>query len=232
MKKRVWTILAVLVGFWVFAAENPVGGTVPKGTVTKYTFEKSAIFPGTTREYSVYVPAQYDGSKPACVHVNQDGVQFNLPAVMDQLIASHDMPITVGVFVTPGKVKALSTNALDRFNRSFEYDGVGEAYARFLLDELLPHIVRELKLNLSTNGADRSIGGSSSGAICAFTAAWERPDAFSRVLSAVGTYVGLRGGNDYPTLIRKTEPKALRVFLQDGSADLNIYCGDWWIIDS
>ena len=148
MKKRVWTILAVLVGFWVFAAENPVGGTVPKGTVTKYTFEKSAIFPGTTREYSVYVPAQYDGSKPACVHVNQDGVQFNLPAVMDQLIASHDMPITVGVFVTPGKVKALSTNALDRFNRSFEYDGVGEAYARFLLDELLPHIVRELKLNL------------------------------------------------------------------------------------
>ena len=229
MKKLVWTIIAVLVGSWVFAAENPVAGTVPKGTVTKYTFEKSAIFPGTTREYSVYVPAQYDGSKPACVHVNQDGVQFNLPAVMDQLIASHDMPITVGVFVTPGKVKALSTNALDRFNRSFEYDGVGDAYARFLLDELLPHVVREQKLNLSTNGADRSIGGSSSGAICAFTAAWERPDAFSRVLSAVGTYVGLRGGNDYPTLIRKTEPKALRVFLQDGSADLNIYCGDWWM---
>ncbi len=229
MKKRVWAIGSMLVCSWVLAAENPAVGTVPKGTVKKYTFEQSTIFPGTTREYSIYVPAQYDGSKPACVHVNQDGVQFNLPAVMDQLIASHEMPVTVGVFVTPGKVKALSTNALDRFNRSFEYDGMGDAYARFLLDELLPHIVRELKLNLSTNGADRSIGGSSSGAICAFTAAWERPDAFSRVLSAVGTYVGLRGGNDYPTLIRKTEPKALRVFLQDGSADLNIYCGDWWM---
>ena len=230
MKRNVLALGAVLAGVWAFAAENKVAtNAVPKGTVTKYTFEGSAIFPGTTREYSVYVPAQYDGTKPACVHVNQDGVQFNLPAVMDQLIASREMPVTIGVFVTPGKVKALSTNALDRFNRSFEYDGVGDAYARFILDELLPHIVKEQKLNLSTNGSDRSIGGSSSGAICAFTAAWERPDAFSRVLSAVGTYVGLRGGNGYPTLIRKTEPKALRVFLQDGSADLNIYCGDWWM---
>ena len=232
MKRHALVLSAVLFGaLAVFAAETPAKAKVPKGTVTKYTFEDSAIFPGTTREYSVYVPAQYDGTKPACVHVNQDGVQFNLPAVMDQLIAKHEMPVTVGVFVTPGRVKALSTNALDRFNRSVEYDGMGDAYARFLLDELLPHIVKEQKLNLSTNGNDRSIGGASSGAICAFTAAWERPDAFSRVLSAVGTYVGLRGGNDYPTLIRKTEPKALRVFLQDGSGDLNIYGGDWWMVN-
>src|SRR5208283_2759403 len=118
---------------------------------------------------------------------------------------------------------------LDRFNRSFEYDGLGDDYARFLLDELLPYVAREQNLKLSTSGNDRSIGGSSSGAICAFTAAWERPDAFSRVLSAIGTYVGLRGGNEYPTLIRKTEPKPIRVFLQDGSADLNIYGGDWWM---
>jgi enterochelin esterase-like enzyme len=224
-------VLAVTLGCVClsWAEERPASTAVPKGTVTKYTFEGSAIFPGTVRDYWVYVPAQYDGAKPACVHVNQDNVQFNLPAVMDRLIASREMPVTVGVFVSPGKVKALSTNALDRFNRSFEYDGVGDAYARFLLNELLPHVARELKLNLSTNGNDRSIGGSSSGAICAFTAAWERPDAFTRVLSAVGTYVGLRGGNDYPTLIRKTEPKALRVFLQDGSADLNSYCGDWWM---
>lgn len=230
MRKFILVLSAIMVGAWARAAG---GGTatnaVPKGTLAKYTFEGSAIFPGTTREYSVYVPAQYDGAKPACVHVNQDGVQFNLPAVMDRLIAKGEMPVTVGVFVTPGKVKALSTNALDRFNRSFEYDGLGDAYARFLLDELLPHIAKEQGLNLSTNGNDRSIGGSSSGAICAFTAAWERPDAFGRVLSAIGTYVGLRGGNDYPTLIRKTEPKALRVFLQDGSADLNIYGGDWWM---
>ncbi len=227
MKRVLASVLAALTVAQMCRADAP--GAVPKGTVTKYTFEGSRIFPGTTREYSVYVPAQYDGSRPACVHVNQDGVQFNLPAVMDRLIAAGEMPVTVGVFVRPGVVKALSTNALDRFNRSFEYDGVSDAYARFLLDELLPHVVREQKLNLSTNGNDRSIGGSSSGAVCAFTAAWERPDAFSRVLSAVGTYVGLRGGNEYPTLIRKTEPKPLRVFLQDGSADLNIYCGDWWM---
>ena len=230
MNKRVSVLSLVLAGSWACdAADMLASKAVPKGTVTQYTFESSAIFPGTTREYSVYVPAQYDGTKPACVHVNQDGVQFNLPKVMDQLIAKGEMPVTVGVFVTPGRVKALSTNALDRFNRSLEYDGMGDAYARFLLDELLPHIAKEQKLNLSTNGNDRSIGGASSGAICAFTAAWERPDAFSRVLSAVGTYVGLRGGNDYPTLIRKTEPKALRVFLQDGSEDLNIYGGDWWM---
>lgn len=223
-------VLLSLVGMLAqAAAAAPDAAPVPKGTVTKYEFSGSRIFPGTTRSYSVYVPAQYDGSQPACVHVNQDGVQFNLPAVMDQLIAGREMPVTVGVFVTPGVVKASATNALDRFNRSYEYDGLGDAYARFLLDELLPHIVKEQKLNLSTSGNDRSIGGSSSGAICAFTAAWERPDAFTRVLSAIGTYVGLRGGNDYPTLIRKTEPKPIRVFLQDGSGDLNIYGGDWWM---
>src|SRR3989454_584272 len=128
-----------------------------------------------------------------------------------------------------GRVKAISTNALDRFNRSYEYDGLGDNYARFLLDELLPYITKEHHLNLSTNGNDRAIAGASSGAICAFTAAWERPDAFRRVFSSIGTYVGLRGGNSYPTLIRKFEPKPIRIFLQDGSNDLNIYGGDWWM---
>lgn len=202
---------------------------VPKGSITKHSFTNSLIFPGTTRDYWLYVPTQYDPTKPACVHINQDAIQFNAPAVFDKLIAAKEMPVTVGIFVSPGKVKALTTNALDRFNRSYEYDAVNDNYARFILDELLPHIVREHKLNLSTHANDRSIGGSSSGAICAFTAAWERPDAFSRVFSAIGTYVGLRGGDVYTTLIRKTEPKPLRVFLQDGSADLNIYCGDWWM---
>jgi gluconolactonase len=228
--------ISLLLGFFlagVTAAARSADTTptrhVPTGTVTRHTFNQSKIFPGTTREYWVYVPAQYDGKRPACVHVEQDGVQFNMPAVFDRLIASGAMPVTIGVFVQPGVVKAPSPAALDRFNRSFEYDGLGDAYARFLLDELLPHIAKDQKLNLSTSGNDRSIGGSSSGAVCAFTAAWERPDAFTRVLSAIGTYVGLRGGNEYPTLIRKTEPKPIRVFLQDGSGDLNIYGGDWWM---
>src|SRR5262249_12771555 len=140
----------------------------------------------------------------------------------------------IGVFVMHGRVKASSDQALDRFNRSYEYDGLGDSYARFILDELLPEVEKKTTsdgrpIRLSKDGNDRAIAGTSSGAICAFTAAWERPDPFRRVFSGIGTYVGLRGGNVYPTLIRKFEPKPLRVFLQDGSADLNIFGGDWWM---
>src|SRR3989454_4282369 len=159
----------------------------------------------------------------------QDGLQYSATNVFNNLIHQKEIPPLVGIFVMHGRVKAISTNALDRFNRSYEYDGLGDNYARFLLDELLPYIVAEQKLNLSTNGNDRAIAGASSGAICAFTAAWERPDAFRRVFSSIGTYVGLRGGNSYPTLIRLTEPKPIRIFLQDGSNDLNIYGGNWFL---
>jgi gluconolactonase len=207
---------------------------VPKGQVAKYSFDNSKIFPGTVRDYSIYVPAQYDPAKPACVYVGQDGGGFNAPAAFDELIAKAEMPVTIGVFVNHGRVKARSANALDRFNRSYEYDGLGDNYVRFLLEELLPDVETRTTsdgrpIRLSKSGNDRAIGGASSGAICAFTAAWERPDAFSRVFSAIGTYVGLRGGNEYPTLIRKYEPKPIRVFLEDGSNDLNIYGGDWWM---
>lgn len=207
---------------------------VPKGEILKFTFENSKIFPGTWREYWVYVPAQYRPDKPACVYVNQDGIQWKAPTVLDNLIHRNEMPITIGVFVMHGRVRAANGDAaLDRFNRSFEYDGLGDAYARFILDEILPEVEKQKtsdgrQIRLSKNGNDRAIGGSSSGAVCAFTAAWERPDAFSRVFSAIGTYVGLRGADRYTTLLRKYEPKPLRIFLQDGSNDLNIYAGDWW----
>ncbi len=207
---------------------------IPRGEVKGYSFAQSKIFPGTTRGYSIYVPKQYDGKTPACVYVNQDGVQFKAPQVFDQLIHEKAMPVTIGVFISPGVVPAANKEALPRYNRSYEYDGLGDAYARFLLDEILPEVEKKTTadgrpLLLSKSGNDRAIGGSSSGAVCAFTAAWERPDAFTRVFSAIGTYVGLRGANNYPTLVRKYEPRPLRVFLQDGEADLNIYGGDWWM---
>lgn len=207
---------------------------VPKGEVIKFTFDKSKIFSGTTRDVWVYVPRQYDGVKPACVYVNQDGIQWNAPTVFDNLIHKNQMPITISVFVMHGRVPAPNANALDRFNRSYEYDGLGDNYARFLIEELFPEVETKKTgdgraIVLSKSGNDRAIGGSSSGAIAAFTAAWERPDAFSRVFSTIGTYVGLRGGNEYSTLIRKMEPKPIRVFLQGGSNDLNIYGGDWWM---
>ena len=207
---------------------------VPKGEIIKFTFENSKIFPGTRREVSVYVPAQYRPDKAACVYVNQDGIQWKAPIVFDNLIHQKEMPITIGVFITPGQVKASNEEtALDRYNRSFEYDGLGDAYARFVLEEILPEVEKRKTTDgrailLSKSGNDRAIGGSSSGAVCAFTAAWERPDAFSRVFSAIGTYVNLRGADRYPSLIRKYEPKPIRIFLQDGSNDLNIYAGDWW----
>jgi gluconolactonase len=207
----------------------------PKGELLKFTFSESKIFPGTTRDVTVYVPAQYDGKTPACVHVNQDGVQFNAPKVFDELIAKKEIPVLIGVFVMHGRVNPLdSEKALPRFNRSLEYDGLGDGYARFVLEELLPFVEKQKttdgrKIVLSKSGNDRSIGGTSSGAICAFTAAWERPDAFARVFSGIGTYVGLRGGHNYPTWIRKYEPKPIRIFMEDGTNDLNIYGGDWWI---
>lgn len=225
-------ICCMLLGLVPIAARAE--GEIPKGEVAKYTFSQSKIFPGTIRDYWVYIPRQYNPQTPACVYVNQDGVQYNAPQVFDELIAKGEMPVTIGIFVMHGRVPAPNDQALDRFNRSYEYDGLGDAYVRFLLEELLPEVETKKATDgraivLSKSGNDRGIGGASSGAICAFTAAWERPDAFSRVFSAIGTYVSLRGGNDYMSLVRKYEPKPIRLFLQDGSNDLNIYGGDWWM---
>jgi gluconolactonase len=208
---------------------------VPKGELLKFTLDRSKIFPGTTRDYWIYVPAQYKPETPACVYVQQDGIRFEAPTVFDNLIHKREVPIVIGVFVTPGVVKAANANiALDRFNRSYEYDGLGDNYVRFLLEELLPEVETKKTsdgrvIKLSHDGKDRAIGGSSSGAIAAFTAAWERPNEFSRVFSAIGTYVDLRGGLHYPTLVRKYEPKRLRIFMQNGSNDNNKYGGDWWM---
>jgi enterochelin esterase-like enzyme len=117
---------------------------VPRGEIIKLKFNQSKIFPGTSRDCWVYVPAQYDPAKPACVYVNQDGIQWKAPNVFDNLIDKKEMPITIGVFVTPGKVLADSgSNALDRYNRSFEYDGLGDAYCRFILTEILPEVEKQ-----------------------------------------------------------------------------------------
>jgi gluconolactonase len=206
---------------------------VPKGAVTKHTWT-SKIFPGTTRDWWTYVPAQYKQDKPAAVMVFQDGAgfineqgRFRVPIVFDNLIHKGEMPVTIGVFINPGILPALSGDQQNRYNRSYEYDGLGDRYARFLIEEILPEVAKQY--NISKDPNDRAIGGSSSGGIAAFTAAWERPDAFRRVLSFIGSYTNLRGGQIYPTLIRKTEPKPLRVFLQDGSNDLNIYAGSWYL---
>ena len=207
---------------------------VPEGELIRGTFSNSKIFPGTTREYAIYVPQQYKRSRAACLMVVQDGLKFTkakgdwkLPIVFDNLIHSGEMPVTIGLFVEPGVVPAANEKALARYNRSFEYDAVDDRYVRFLLDEMLPMVEKDYRISKLPD--DWAICGSSSGGIAAFNAAWQRPDKFRRVCTTVGTYVGLRGANEMSVLVRKTEPKPLRVFLQDGNHDLNIYCGDWWI---
>jgi len=211
--------------------DSVVKENVPKGELLGPFQWTSKIFPGTVRDYQLYIPKQYDATKPACVFIVQDGIgralEWKLPVVMDNLIADGSMPVTIGIFVDPGVVPAANTNAQPRFNRSFEYDGLGDRYARFLIDELLPEVSKSYSLSSDPN--DRAIAGASSGAICAFNAAWERPDQFRRVISTIGTFVGLRGANEFPVLVRKTEPKPIRIFLQDGATDLDIYAGNWFV---
>jgi enterochelin esterase-like enzyme len=202
---------------------------VAKGEVIKGEFAASTIYPGTWREYWVYIPAGLDRTAPAPVMIFQDGLQYQAPVVFDNLIARKAIPKMVGIFVMHGRVKAGRDNARDRMNRSYEYDSFNDTYASFLLDEMLPFVEKTHGLVLTKDPNARAIAGNSSGAIAAFAAAWTRPDAFRRVFSAIGTYVGLRGGNNTALHVRLSEPKPIRIFLQDGKNDLNNYTGDWFM---
>ena len=201
--------------------------------MTKHEW-KSKIFEGTIRDYWVYVPKQYDPAKPACLMVFQDGHtyvgetgDFRVPIVFDNLISKGEMPVTIGMFINPGhRAETTPERPWNANNRSFEYDTLSDQYARFLLEEMLPEVGKQYKL--TDGAAGRAICGISSGGICAFTVAWQRPDAFSKVLSHVGSFTNIRGGHVYPALIRKTKPaKPIRVFLQDGANDLDNEHGNW-----
>ena len=201
---------------------------VPRGKLTEMPAWKSRIFEGTTRDWWLYVPAQYKPEVPACVMVFQDGKSYKdfVPVVFDNLIAKGEMPVTAGVFISPGVFQD------GRPDRSFEYDTLSDQYARFILEEILPEVEKAVKLR--NDAASRAIGGISSGGICAFTVAWERPDEFSKVLSWVGSFTNIasgstlrEGGHNYPALIRKTPKKPIRVFLQDGENDLDNANGNW-----
>lgn len=194
---------------------------VPQGKVTKHEWT-SKIYPGTVRDYWVYVPAQYKADKPACTMVFQDGVTFvnetgafRTTIVFDNLIHKGDMPVTIGVFINPGVVTG------GRYNRSAEYDAVGPRFPTFLIEEVLAEVAKTY--NLSSNPDDRAISGSSSGGNASMNAAWTRSDVFHRVLSFIGGFTNLRGDHIYPSLVRKMETKPLRIFLQDGLEDVNVY---------
>jgi len=208
---------------------------VPKGTVTQHVW-KSQIFEGTIRRYWIYVPAQYQAESPAALMVFQDGHayvgeqgRFRAPIVMDNLIHKGEMPITIGIFIDPGHKKEQLPETPGwkptPENRSFEYDTLSDQYARFLLEEIIPEVQKSYKITDDPNL--HAICGISSGGICAFTVAWERPDNFRKVLSHVGSFTNIRGGHNYEAFIRKTPAKPIRVYLQDGSGDLDNEHGNW-----
>jgi enterochelin esterase family protein len=202
---------------------------VPQGKVVGPLTLSSQVFTNTTRHYWVYVPAQYDGTQPACLMIFQDGHAFvnlkgdyRIPYVFDNLIYRREMPVTIGVFINPGHTpeqpESTSTNWGDSINnRPTEYNELNDRYARLIVNELLPELEKEYQL--SKRPEDRAIAGASSGAICAFTVAWQRPDQFRKVVSTIGSFTNIRGGHAYPDLIRNSAPKPIRVFLQDGLND-------------
>ena len=222
------------------AGESPPGTYIPPeikpedirpGELKNFTFTTSKIFPGTVRQVTVFIPAQYDSSKPACVYVKTDGFNPTERTLLETMIATKEIPVTIGVFVRPGDLPATVKNTMGRRNRCFEYDGVGDNNVRFLIDELLPFVAKEFHLKLSASGNDRCIAGVSSGGIAAFNAAWERPDAFSRVYANSGSFVAFRGGHEFPTLVRKFEAKPIRAYLTTGMRDMENCAGDWFLLD-
>jgi hypothetical protein len=219
---------------------------VPQGVVTKHSWT-SKIYAGTVRDFWVYVPAQYRYPQPACLLVVQDGERridpkgdVRIPTVLDNLINRGEMPVTIAVFINPGTFPAAAGKPA-RSNRAFEYDTLSDQYARFLHEEILPEVTKLHHIALTDDPEGRAITGQSSGGICAFTVAWERPDSFRKVASFIGSFTSIAyrpakdgqpmqpGGDLYPTLVRKNPIKPLKIFLQDGASDLNNNHGNWFL---
>jgi len=206
---------------------------IPKGVVSKYEWQSKMY--NNFREYYVYVPAQYDSIRPAALMVFQDGHayvndsgDFRVPIVYDNLIFQKKLPVTICLFVNPGhSTKDYPESRFRVSNRADEYDVLDDRYTTMLMDEIIPELKK--KYNISNDPKMHGIGGLSSGAICAFTAAWEHPEYFHKVLSQIGSYTNIRGGNNYPSIIRKHKKKDIKIFMQDGSNDLNNEHGDWWL---
>ena len=211
---------------------------VPRGEITEHRWDASTVYRNTERDWWLYVPAQYDGETPAALMVFQDGASYvdetgdiRVPVVFDNLIHAGEMPVTIGIFINPGHFTDDpvdgSGSPYRARNRSAEYDTLSDQYARFVIDEIIPEVRKTYRITDDPDGW--AIGGISSGGICAFTVAWERPDKFRKVVSHVGSFTNIRGGHVYPDLVRRSAPKPIRVFLQDGSQDLNIRFGNWWL---
>jgi sugar lactone lactonase YvrE len=205
---------------------------VPAGVVTKHVLAAGKFFPGTPHNYQVYVPVQYDASRSIAYMIFLDGSGYagngvRVPVVLDNLIARRDVPPMIAIFVDPGIMPALSDQAQNRYERIFEYDSLTPRFSSFLIDELVPEVAG--RYNLSKDPNDHGIAGISTGGVGAFVAAWNRPDQFRRVVTWVGSFGNFRGADRLPGLIRRTEPRPIRVFMQTGRQDLVNYAGSWYL---
>jgi hypothetical protein len=219
-------------------SEGKPDPNVPHGEFLLGAINDSKIFPGTENKFQVYVPAQYNPAKPACLLVKLDGLGAFEGTVLDNLIANNEVPIIIAVGIVPGTIwkdpEGTPKRQALRFNRSYEFDSVNDHFPAYLLNELLPAVQRLTTrdgraIRLSPNGNDHAATGGSTGGIGSFTLAWRRPDQFTRVYSVIGTFVSMRGGHEYPVLIRKTDPKPIRIFLEDGTSDAwNPLFGSWY----
>jgi gluconolactonase len=240
MTRRAISIMGIL-GL-ALAAQGPVDYSLgpdsqpqadaPKGLVTEHTLAPGKYFPGTPHHYLLYVPAQYDANRPVPFMIFLDGSGYagsnvRVPIVLDNLIARHLVPVMAAIFIDPGVLPARSDQAQNRYERIFEYDSLTPRFATFLVDELIPDVGRTVKL--STDPNDRGIAGISTGGVGAFVAAWNRPDQFRRVITWVGSFGNFRGADRLPGLIRRTEPRPIRVFMQTGRQDLVNYAGSWYL---
>ncbi|MBM3784157.1 MAG: gluconolactonase [Acidobacteria bacterium] len=234
----IWPVVAAGAAEYSLGPDSQPREGVPKGVVTKHVLKPGKQFPGVPHNFSLYVPAQYDGAKPTAFMVFLDGSGalgqgVRVPAVLDNLIHKKELPPMIGIFVDPGVLPAIREDAQGRFERCYEYDSLSDRYSSFLVGELIPEVAKTY--NLSTNPDDRGIYGVSTGAVGALVAAWHRPDQFRRVLSFIGTYVSMKGGDSFAALIRRSEAKPLRVFLQAGKHDHiapnqpygTFYAGSW-----
>ena len=217
-------------------AETKPDPSIPHGEMLHTKITDSAIFPGTDNEFQVYVPAQYDPAKPACLLVRLDGIGGNEVNVLDHLIASKEIPVMIAIGISPGFIQGPGTPKprTYRFNRSYEFDSTNDHFPDFVINEMLPKVQTLTTkdgrpVRISPDGNDHAATGASTGGIGSFTLAWRRPDQFTRVYDVIGTFVSMRGGHEYPALIRKTDPKPIRIFLEDGSADAwNPLFGSWY----
>lgn len=210
---------------------------VPRGKVFHFDIHNPDYYPGMQCRIHVYIPAQYKADKPACLAYFFDGLIWDAPTVFDNLIHKKEMPVAIGIGMSPGQTLSAKHGPNPRFARSFEFDSVTDVMSDFIIHQILPEVESRktpggLPIIISKNPNDRSIGGTSTGGIGAFNVAWRRPDAFRRVWVVSGSFVGMRGGDEFPVLIRKTEPKPLKVIINDGTDDEwwgGAEFGNWWL---